>query len=294
MTQSTLIHQLSPSIRNGQLAHAILINTLDHNQTWSQLVDLVSLMLCNSADLVLGKACGLCKQCQLLNAGHHPDLSTIQTPNSSIGVDEIRMVSEKLTKTPQIAQSQIVVIDNAEKMTENAANALLKTLEEPTSNSFLILVNVGHVKLLPTIVSRCQQLNQPLLSKQELKEKYNHLPDYIIGFADQNESLLQRISNSEVMATYTSIYQCFVSWLKGQPLPADVITLLQGSDEHIDFFVYLLTRRIRQMLIKGYLTQAQEAQSVLTDYSFARRNVKGHNKALAMTASIQQLEGLIR
>ena len=99
--------------------------------------------------------CQQCKNCALFDAHTHPDFFALEEANTSIGIEQVRSVSRFLEKTAQLGANQVVIINNAAQMTEPAANALLKTLEEPTSNSYIILLVDEVQKLLPTIVSRC-------------------------------------------------------------------------------------------------------------------------------------------
>lgn len=292
--ENRLADIISASLQQGKLPHALLIETLDLAKTQSELPDLVAMLLCEAPDYSASKGCGHCKQCQLLMAGNHPDFLSIEPTTNSIGIDEIRAVSNKFTTTAQLAQAQVVVIQNAELMTENAANALLKTLEEPNAKCYLVLVSVGYVKLMPTIISRCQQIRQPVLSKDALKQKYPNLPDYLVGFADQNESLLVKMAEPDELNEYVRVYQSFITWLKGQESSATLLSNIASKDELIEFWVYLVSRRIRQVLMKGYLQPAEQAQALIHEFNFTRRQVKGHNKALALTSLVHQLEGLIR
>ena len=293
MSLLTIGQIIAPSFQQNQLAHAIVIETLDANKTHNQLIDATKLMLCAHPDYSQGVGCGGCKHCQLVQAGSHPDLTFVAGSSTSIGIDEIRLVSNKLTKKFQLADVQVVVIENAQSMTENAANALLKTLEEPSDNCFLILVSQGYVKLIPTILSRCQQIKQPVLTKLELQQKYPHLPDYLVGFADQNESFLESLQASQKLDLFTELYRDFISWLKIQVTSQQLIAQIV-DDELSEFFVYLVERRTRQMLLKGHAKNAQQSQQSINEFIFARRNVKGHNKALALSAFVQNLEGTIR
>jgi DNA polymerase-3 subunit delta' len=103
------------------------------------------------------QACGKCKSCLLFAAKTHPDLQHI-VPEKSIGVDLVRQAINKLNSSAQLSGNKVLVIENAEFMTEAAANALLKTLEEPTAKTFILLTSSDQQKLLPTILSRCSKL----------------------------------------------------------------------------------------------------------------------------------------
>ncbi|MBU2884149.1 DNA polymerase III subunit delta' [Gilvimarinus agarilyticus] len=103
-------------------------------------------------------ACGHCKSCELNKAGTHPDfaLVTPEEPGKAIRVDDIRALAETQGKTAQQSGYKVVVLEPAEAMNNNAANALLKTLEEPAQKTLLVLVTDAPSAVLPTIRSRCQ------------------------------------------------------------------------------------------------------------------------------------------
>lgn len=106
-----------------------------------------------------GYACGSCKPCLLLRAGTHPDWIEVAPEDSAvIKIDQIRGLSERLSMRPQIGERQVALIFPAERMNVAAANALLKTLEEPTPDTHLLLVSDRIGKLSATIRSRCQRL----------------------------------------------------------------------------------------------------------------------------------------
>jgi len=116
-------------------------------------------------------ACGQCHSCQLWQAGSHPDFMLCQPQDNSrqIRIDSIRQVNDFLAQTPQISRCQLVIIRPVEVMNTNAANALLKTLEEPAGESFLLLEAERFGSVLPTIRSRCQRLQlQPPDAAQAL------------------------------------------------------------------------------------------------------------------------------
>ena len=106
-------------------------------------------------------ACGECASCQLFGAQTHPDFLAIQweKPGKAITVDQVRNVGEFLSLKSQLGRYQVVLIDPANAMNRFAANSLLKTLEEPSGDSLLILVTHRPDMLLPTIRSRCQVLH---------------------------------------------------------------------------------------------------------------------------------------
>lgn len=114
---------------------------------------------------VAGEACGQCRSCLLLSAGTHPDLVELTcglrkdgTSRSEIVVDQIRDLSARLAMNSQFGGWQIACIDPADAMNAAANNALLKTLEEPSSQTLLILLADAPWRLAQTIRSRCQRV----------------------------------------------------------------------------------------------------------------------------------------
>lgn len=101
------------------------------------------------------QACGKCKSCLLMAAGTHPDYYEVASEdNRAIGVDKIRELTQQLQQTASQHGSKVAWIKDAQRMTTEAANALLKTLEEPSANTYLILSPERTSDLLPTLRSR--------------------------------------------------------------------------------------------------------------------------------------------
>ncbi len=112
--------------------------------------------------------CGHCPPCQRLAAGNHPDLVLLTKvkDKTRIGVDQVRELSAFLALTPLEGAWKVAVVDDAAWMTEAAANALLKTLEEPPSGSLLILVSNRPGALTATIRSRCLKIRFNSLDRE--------------------------------------------------------------------------------------------------------------------------------
>jgi len=128
----------------------------------------------NCLSLKNGDACETCASCKKINAGTHPDVLLIAPQGQTIKIEQIRRIQHTLSFKPAFARRRMVIIDNAEAMTPDAANAFLKTLEEPPLNTTLILIAQDKTQLLSTIVSRCQIVRfrpLPLKIVQEVLKK---------------------------------------------------------------------------------------------------------------------------
>ncbi len=150
---------------NGTLPHALLLCGPSGLGKRALAEAFVRARLCESPRD--GRACGDCRACKLLAAGTHPDrVSITLEPNPRTGVmrkeivvDQIRDLSARLAMASQLRGWQVAMIDPAEAMNTAAQNALLKTLEEPTDASLIVLVSDHPWRLGATVRSRCQRID---------------------------------------------------------------------------------------------------------------------------------------
>ncbi len=128
---------------------------------------LMALLLCQRP--VEARVCGECKACQLLAAQTHPDHYVLEPEevDKAIRVDQVRDLVGFVTQTAQLGGRKVILLEPAEAMNMNAANALLKSLEEPSGDTVLLLISHQPSRLLPTIKSRCVQQACPLPGRQQ-------------------------------------------------------------------------------------------------------------------------------
>ena len=105
-----------------------------------------------------GDACGKCQTCSRVGRAIHPDVIVLEPEGATIKIDEVRDLVRQIGALPFEARARAFVVDEADLLTEQAANALLKSLEEPARTSHVMLVSSAPQALLPTIRSRCQLL----------------------------------------------------------------------------------------------------------------------------------------
>jgi len=114
-------------------------------------------------------ACEECPPCQAINRGNFPDVMVFQPENDVHKIEQMRILKSSAYLRPMVAKKRIFIITDAEKMREEAANSLLKILEEPPSFSHLILLTSNPYLILPTIRSRCQVLQFSPVFKEEIE-----------------------------------------------------------------------------------------------------------------------------
>lgn len=157
--------QLVGRIARSQLHHGLLFLADDGVGEQTLILALAKALVCENKN-----ACNACKGCSLFEAQSHPDVQIVLSDKPSIGVDLIRKVSEFVTTTAQLMGNKVIIIHGIDAMTEAASNSLLKTLEEPSRNTFLILSTTQANGVLPTIKSRCEKIRLHLPSEKQSLE----------------------------------------------------------------------------------------------------------------------------
>lgn len=154
--QQPIWQSLQLSMHDDKLPHALLFSGIEGVGKVHLAVLLAHKLMCLT--VVSELACGKCKSCLLMAAGSHPDLMLIapEAEGKAIKIDTIRQVNDFLSKTPQQGGRKVVLITPAEAMTGGAANALLKSLEEPAGRAHIVLVSHQTSAVLSTIKSRCR------------------------------------------------------------------------------------------------------------------------------------------
>ena len=161
--QSALIERLEADFRSGQFVHAYLFVGPRGVGKRSVARLLARIALCTGAD----KPCGACGPCVRFLTDNHPDVHTLR-PEKSLGVDDVRELIGALQLRAFEGGLKVAFIERADRMTPQAQNCLLKTLEEPPDGTLFFLLTDAPSALLPTIVSRCRQVNfHPLTQEQE-------------------------------------------------------------------------------------------------------------------------------
>ena len=167
--------EFAERLRGGRLAHALLLAGPAGTGKWDLASRLLASVLCLEGHY---PACGACRSCELLASGAHPDghvLTFEKHPKkdelrTELVIEQIRSLTASLQLTSTISPRKAAAIHPAEAMTRSAANALLKTLEEPPGDAVLFLVAHQPGRLPATIRSRCQALDARLPAHGEARE----------------------------------------------------------------------------------------------------------------------------
>lgn len=160
------MESLMRSVQAERIVHALLLVGPHGSGKRTMARLFAQAVLCTGAD----RPCGVCPACKRFLAGTHPDVRVVQPEKRSIGVDDIRELLDYLALKPYEGGMHVAIIEQADKMTPAAQNALLKTLENPTGDALFLLIADATGGLLNTIISRCQTVRFSDLSAEDCAE----------------------------------------------------------------------------------------------------------------------------
>lgn len=169
--QTRAVSLLQHSLESGMLAHAYLLVGPPHVGKMTLALNLAQALNCEAAE----RPCGECPSCRKIDSAGHADVQVIglaQNGDSAeaklIGIDQIRQMQHSACLPPFEGKHKVFIIDSAELLSIEAANCLLKTLEEPVGKVTFLLLTVNDSLLPATVVSRCQRLELPPLATAEI------------------------------------------------------------------------------------------------------------------------------
>jgi DNA polymerase-3 subunit delta' len=170
--QDRAVTLLQRNLERGSMAHAYLLVGPPHVGKMTLALDLARALNCEAAE----PPCGLCDACQKISSGKHADVQIIglnsggnstDKPRAEISIDQVREMQHSSNLPPFEGRYKVFIVDGAELMSNEAANCLLKTLEEPAEGVIFILLTTNDGILPATVVSRCQRLElRPLATSQ--------------------------------------------------------------------------------------------------------------------------------
>ncbi len=180
---------------SDRLAHGILISAPEGSGKRLFADYLIKSLLCENSKKQLAPFCSSCKSCLLIQANSHPDYYLLDClidnkgkQKKSIGIDQVRQLTLKLTEMPQLGGWRIALISSVSALTTASFNALLKSLEEPNQKTLLLLLTDNLQTVPATVRSRCQ-LIQPDLNVEQIKQ-------WLLVHSEKNEVEITQALNS--------------------------------------------------------------------------------------------------
>ncbi|TRZ95457.1 DNA polymerase III subunit delta' [bacterium] len=163
-------------------------------------------------------SCDSCPSCKKIDKNEHPDLHLLADPQrSAIKIEQIRRLQKDISLRPYEGKRKVFIIDNAEDLTPEAANALLKILEEPPANSLIILISAKPNLLFKTIISRCKIIKFTSLKRSQLQEILaadysldNELAHFLAYFSEGSIGKALALKGTDILRSKNRIIDEFV------------------------------------------------------------------------------------
>jgi len=184
----TSLGALSRSLAAGRLPHSLIFHGPEGVGKRSAAIALAAALNCPKG--IHGDACGACPSCLKIAKGVHPDLAFITLEKTVVPIEAIRRLRQTAAARPFEGRRRVFIIDPADRMSLEAQNALLKTLEEPSASCCIVLVTSRLMHLLPTTRSRCRAVGFGTLPPPALAEHLARLH----GFATKRAQRAARLS----------------------------------------------------------------------------------------------------
>ena len=166
--QRIIVESLRNAVKNNMVSNGYIFSGPEG--CGKKLMAYTFAMALNCSGTADHRPCGSCSSCIRTSSGNHPNLEIVRPTGQSIKIRQIRYIISEVAKKPFESGYKVIIIENAEKMTHDAQDAFLKTLEEPSDNTVFILLAENYNLLLPTIVSRCQVHRFKPVDTPELKD----------------------------------------------------------------------------------------------------------------------------
>jgi DNA polymerase-3 subunit delta' len=221
-----MIALLKGAVLNKRLSHAYLFNGIDGVGKKTTALNLAKAVNCLESG---PDACDNCISCRKIDRGRHPDILMIEPDGQFIRIKEVRDIQNQMRFSPLEGRSRVFIINEADRMNEPAANALLKTLEEPTRHNILILISSRLHRLPATILSRCQRL------------RFDPLPEQIVASYLEEQCGVERTQAALLAASASGSIGKAVEMNEGAyvELKKAVIDRFVAIQYPLDFFSFL-------------------------------------------------------
>ena len=209
---------LRKALQKGRVPNSLLFIGPEGVGKKETALALAKAMNCHKGD----DACEVCPSCRAINKGNFPDVMVISPENSLHKIEHMRAMKHMAYLKPMVGKKRIFIVEDAEKMKDEAANSVLKILEEPPVFTYIILITNNPYVILPTIVSRCQKLNFSQILREDIEQEllargYDGPRARIISsLVRGNLRQALTLEWEEVQALRKKAWQLFHAFLTGQ------------------------------------------------------------------------------
>ncbi len=226
--QDKILSLLDHGLKTDAIAHAYLLVGPRHVGKGTLAINLAQALNCEGS----GPPCGQCRSCQRIREGKHTDVTSIGLDSrTEIGIDDIRALQRLANLPPYEGKCKVLIIDGAEYLSTEAANALLKILEEPPPRVVWLLLAADEERLLPTIISRCQRLELKPVPSERVQEVLVNSYD-----ADGDKAkLLTRLCHGRLGWALSALADCDMLEQRSQRIDRLASLLTAGTEQRFAY-----------------------------------------------------------
>ncbi|MFN8533327.1 MAG: DNA polymerase III subunit delta' [Dehalococcoidia bacterium] len=233
--QSAAVSLLERSLAGDRARHAYLFTGPPQVGKGTLAIAFAQALNCDRPD----RPCGECRSCQRIARGLHPDVTVLGLLadekseagrlRKNIGIAQVQELPAELALQPYEGRMRVVIVDGAERLSTEASNALLKTLEEPPERAVLLLLTSAPDRLLPTIRSRCQRVDLRLVAEAEINAELAHR-----GANETEAAALARLAGGRIGWAIERLGDPALLATRSERLDALVAALGEGTVPRLD------------------------------------------------------------
>ena len=298
--QKLAIEILKNSIRQDRLSHAYLFSGASGTEKKLTAVEFAKAINC---EVKQKDSCDSCLSCRKIDNSNHPDIKFINPEGNYLKIDMIRNMQREIIYKPYESNKKIYIINNVELLTIEAANSLLKILEEPPEYMILILLTDNIKQLLPTIISRCQIIRFNKITKKlvidKLIDNYNLVDDKAKLIANlaggRFDKAIELVENDDLLLTRNNFVEFIIALNKEDLIKLFVIVekISDYKDQIASFFEVCLSFYRDLLFIKLEQDDLIINFDYLADLKAISNNYQLHNLEQAINI-IEDTNNIIR
>ncbi len=271
-----IIKQLEHQVIKNEVSHAYLFSGISGIGKKKTALYFAAMLVCRGKE----KPCGHCLACKQISHQTYPDLLIIgpEQNQARIKIKQIREMINGLGVIPYSGEKRIIILDQAEKMTTEAQNSLLKSLEEPLSQNIFVLVTDQAKSLLATVVSRCQTYHFQPLAQEEmtkiLKDDFDpgQIKEVLATAGGSVEQARYLLEHPQIREEQTQLLREFYQLLQGKEIIVFPLAerLALDKDKSLKALNFLIRFLYEVSLIAGGHPLADQKEAIKAHYAYSK------------------------
>ena len=263
--QQHIVKTLKNALATGKIAHAYLFAGPRGTGKTTMAKLLAKALNCEEG---IGHQCNMCKNCQAIMEGNHPDVLELDAASNN-GVDNVRELIDNVKYGTILGKYKIYIIDEVHMLSTGAFNALLKTLEEPPENVIFILATTEPHKILPTILSRCQRYDFTKVSDKDTKDRIKTILEREgISYNDEAINLIIKLADGG-MRDALSILDQVLAYSGNTLKQEDILEIfaLESKAEKIGLLKSVFAKDVNDVLnrLHNYIQKGSDLKRLTDD-----------------------------